>query len=647
MVTKAGQYPRATIRQAGTGLGLRFRLGVSPALCWMVTVVALLLLAAPAWAQDRRVALVIGNGAYESGSARLDGGRPLWTNLPNAPRDAVEIERVFRDLRIELHGNRVWPDRNRAQMLALINDFAATLREGDLAFVFFAGHGAQWTRQVDQREMTDNFLIPVGEASLRHREDLRDHAISLREHVIERLTERGSRLVVLLDACRDNPLASRDRTRSAALGLPRGMERIMPSTAGRATVLYATAPGEVAWDGAGLNSPFTQGLVAELRQDPHRSIENLARSLQRRVIEATAVPGRRPQVPTLDGLLDREVSFSGRVGQAGVEEAAWRAAGLGGRVEDFEAYLRLFPGGSHAEEARRRVAGLRRGESVIQNQQPMDSGYPTPVGRAFRDCPDCPDMMVLPPGSQRFEDLSRGSGVQRVLEVREVEATRPFALSITPITVGQFRRFVEAQGRPTFECAFDPNSTWMRPGFAQSDDHPVVCISRADALAYAQWLSGLTGQNYRLPTEAEWEYSARAGNIQQFNIIPESCDRINIADQTLMHRARTRAPLQGSPFECTDGFAFTNGVLSFPANSFGLRDVVGNIFHWTMNCSEGNAYHRNISVFNNVVGCREFIVRGASWRSPREHATLSYRRANDRFWRDNETGFRVFRGPGR
>ena len=113
-----------------------------------------------------------------------------------------------------------------------------------------------------------------------------------------------------------------------------------------------------------------------------------------------------------------------------------------------------------------------------------------------------------------------------------VQITRPFYLGTTPVTVGQFRRFVEATGYRTEAerdgqggygwdeqaASFkkDPKYTWRSPGFAQGDDHPVVNVSWNDAVAFCDWLGRSEGQVYRLPTEAEWEYSCRAGTSSRY-----------------------------------------------------------------------------------------------------------------------------------
>ncbi len=126
----------------------------------------------------------------------------------------------------------------------------------------------------------------------------------------------------------------------------------------------------------------------------------------------------------------------------------------------------------------------------------------------------------------------------------EVEITRPFYMGQTEVTVGQFRRFVQATGYQTQaeweggaarhfpnndECRTDANTNWPNPGFAQTDDHPVVCVSWNDAVEFCNWLSRKEGKKYRLPTEAEWEYGCRAGSKGRWSFGDDEAELFNYA----------------------------------------------------------------------------------------------------------------------
>ncbi|HRZ07770.1 MAG TPA: formylglycine-generating enzyme family protein, partial [Candidatus Competibacteraceae bacterium] len=182
---------------------------------------------------------------------------------------------------------------------------------------------------------------------------------------------------------------------------------------------------------------------------------------------------------------------------------------------------------------------------------------------------------------------------------------------------------------------------WRKPGYEQKDNYPVVCVSWNDALAYVKWLSDQTGQSYRLPTEAEWEYAARAGTTtaRYWGEDPDqACRYANVGDQA----AKKTFP-NWVIHECTDGVVYTAPVGSFQANAWGLKDMLGNVWEWT--CSEwdekyGGAESR-CSTNSGTTG--PLAVRGGSWRTPPDWV-----RSADRGWltptdRHSFVGFRLAR----
>ena len=192
-----------------------------------------------------------------------------------------------------------------------------------------------------------------------------------------------------------------------------------------------------------------------------------------------------------------------------------------------------------------------------------------------------------------------------------VRLTRPFYLSVTEVTVGQFRAFIEASGyRTTAEkgetkaVGFKPimrndrlnlkqpfnrgeEFDWKNPGFEQTDQHPVVCVSWQDAQAFCRWLSQEEGAKYRLPTEAEWEYACRAGSQTAFAWGDEYRQRIhamaNIGNVELERAHADLAVRRGFldvENDPVDQHVFTAPVGSFPANAWGLQDMHGNVWEW-------------------------------------------------------------------
>jgi len=226
---------------------------------------------------------------------------------------------------------------------------------------------------------------------------------------------------------------------------------------------------------------------------------------------------------------------------------------------------------------------------------------------------------------------------------------QPFYMSDTEVTVGQFQQFVDETGhRGLSGYQFDAKNKqfvqnrafdWRNPGFEQTDNHPVVNISRNDAIAFCKWLSDKDGVTYRLPTETEWEYACRAGAQSRYSFgdkPEELAGRGNVADKSLQQKLG-----YGDPW--SDGHAFTAEVRSFPANAFGLFDMHGNVFEW---CSgQYTRDYRNASKKKkaDAVG----VARGGSWATTSEAARAAQRLALAPGSRTLFTGFRIVRSRNR
>ncbi len=238
-----------------------------------------------------------------------------------------------------------------------------------------------------------------------------------------------------------------------------------------------------------------------------------------------------------------------------------------------------------------------------------------------------------------------------------VRITRAFYLGKHEVTVGQFRQFAEAtrylteaESRKkdargfipeTSQLDYGPEYNWKNPGFAQDDDHPAVNLSWNDAAAFCRWLSTKEGSDYRLPTEAEWEYACRAGSSGRFS----SGD----AAETLRNVANlcgASCPLASAPGQPTvpwdDGYPFTAPVGRFRANAFGLCDMHGNAWEWCQDWYDEHYYERSPAEDppGPESGQRK-LSRGGSWYYATECA-----RAANRFVQPPQTcnhfnGFRV------
>lgn len=219
------------------------------------------------------------------------------------------------------------------------------------------------------------------------------------------------------------------------------------------------------------------------------------------------------------------------------------------------------------------------------------------------------------------------------------------------VTRGQYRVFAQATGRDSDGCfiwgattfEFDPAKSWRDPGFDQGDLHPVTCVSWEDAGAYATWLSKQTGKRYRLLTEAEWEYAARAGTTttQYWGNDPKLiCDYANGADRSAA--AGVAGAAAWPVADCDDRHAHTAPVGSFPPNAFGLYDMLGNVEEWTQDCWNGNFVGAPIDGRAVVSGdCALRAVRGGAWDDAPVGVPAAYRVGSPTTIRVYRRGFRV------
>jgi len=274
------------------------------------------------------------------------------------------------------------------------------------------------------------------------------------------------------------------------------------------------------------------------------------------------------------------------------------------------------------------------------------------AGDVFRDCESCPELTVIPAGvftmgSPQGEALrSDNEGPQH-----DVTLAQLFAVGVTEVTRIQFAAFINATGHDMGERCFmyddrgrghkQRGRNWLNPAFVQSDNHPVVCADWDDAQAYVTWLSDHSGQTYRLLTEAEWEYVARAGGQTRFGhgeSEDELCVNGNIADQT------ARRTYEAEVATCDDGFAFTSPAGSYAPNAFGVFDMSGNAWEWVQDCDHDSydAAPANSSAWT-AGACRNRVIRGGSWLSPPDLVRSAVRLPVPRDHRDYNLSFRIAR----
>ncbi len=485
--------------------------------CVAAALGALLVAAAAESGQEtpgRRLALVVGNDAYTD-----------QVVLRNAVNDARAVTAALRDVGFAVE---TVENVTRARFAESLGDFARGLRPDDVALFYFAGHGLQ----VDGV----NYLIPTDYAG-QSAADLRLSA--LRATDVEDLLSRARVAMLMLDACRNNPYG----------GGTRGGDGLAPMTPRGTLIAYAAGAGEFASDAApgAANGLFTSEFVEALKV-PGLEAYALFQRVRRRVTAAS----NQEQRPAVYSDLDYPFVFrpappaATEVGGAGDESVVlrrqdtvfWESIRDSRNPSDFEAYLETFPNGTFSALAGNRLAALRRSAGAPPSVEPLrdpparDRPRPLEPRTVFRDCDECPEMVVQPGGV--------------------------LALGRHEVTVGEYLAFASATGAGERDCS--GGGSWRDPGFPQTDRHPVTCVSWYDAVGYASWLSRTTGATYRLPTSAEWE--------------------------------RAAAGSRPGCYEHATGRRGTCPVGSTGANPAGLSDMVGNLYEWTADCVAGDCGRR-------------------------------------------------------
>lgn len=292
--------------------------------------------AAAVEAPGRRVALVIGNGNYR---------QPELPKLTNPPNDAEDIARALRSFGFEVieRKNQTLEGMNQA-----IAEFGSRIGGSEAALFYYAGHGIQVRNQ--------NYLIPIN-ASIESEASVPYQGVNVNQ-VLDEMENGKSRInIVMLDACRNNPITGKFRS-----GRTRGLASpgIMPKGT---VIVYATDPGNVASDGSGRNGLFTAGLLTAFK-GRDLTLDGVLTVASTEVEQAS----NQTQTPYVDGPKTLQKNFNFRVtvepGAGEIEKTYWTSIERSTDPADFESYLRKYPRGSYADLAANRLKKLRGNESA-------------------------------------------------------------------------------------------------------------------------------------------------------------------------------------------------------------------------------------------------------------------------------------------
>jgi formylglycine-generating enzyme required for sulfatase activity len=591
-----------------------------PAKCsWLIALALCAALSTPATAQrnlvpaavDLRVpgqpsqrlyaeshALVIGASNYRAG----------WSRLPGVSTDVAAVSRL-----LEQQGFQVTQvmDPTRDQLDAALRNFAAGPGQGpdNRLLVYFAGHGHTLTSNAGSKL---GYIVPV-----------------------------------------DAPRPDRD---------PRGFRRLAYSMESVQVVARQIESRHALF----LFDSCFSGTIFRSRSGVPDNISDKTSRPVRQFITA----GDADQVVPDESIFRKQLEAALRDGDADLNRDGYiTGTELGSFLEDTVTNY------SHRTQTPRwgkiNDPDLDKGDFVFARGPAPAPVAPPPApaprlvhGQVIRDCPDCPEMVVVGTGSFLMGSPAGEAGREGDEgPQRQVRVTRAFALGRTEVTVGEFGRFVEAskyvteaernvgkEGCWAFNDAdgkwdWRSGRSWKSPGFEQSERHPVVCVSFNDVQAYVQWLSRQTGQTYRLPSEAEWEYAARAGSTTSrpwADNADEACRHGNVGDQSKSPTGRTWT----TKHECNDGHWYTAPVGSYAANGWGLKDMLGNVWEWVQDCYDEKSYAGkapNDGSAYEVAGCSSRALRGGSWYVEPAGARSAFRYGGTAGSRDGNIGFRLAR----
>ncbi len=587
--------------------------------------------------QDKRYALVIGNDAY----------RHVRT-LEKADNDARAMGVALKKIGYQ---TTVLLDANERQMNGAVNRFVDNIAGGGQGVFFFAGHGVQINNQ--------NFLLPIDVEDPQNETDVADQAVSL-QGVQDKIAQARAQFALLVvDACRDNPLPKKA---GRSIGGTRGLAPA--SSAQGQMVIFSAGARQQALDklnddDRNPNGVFTRELLPWLDK-PGVSVRQAVLEV-RRTVYAKAQSVNHEQVPAIYDQVLGDFYFvpsaatevanlvpvatgltapdAGGVSLADlkkqqVERKKWEvwqarmqadyddAFGFTGepdlKIQAWELFLSNYPQKNpHSDEddslraqAREqkqqaeveRQAAKRR-PTRVTSRKPVTPASTRQAGQIIKDCSDCPEMVVIAAGS--FQMGSEGAKDEKPAHSVSIS---PFALAKTEVTQGQWRAVMGSNPSYFSSCG---------------NDCPVEQVSWDDAKEYLRKLSAKTGQSYRLPSEAEWEYACRAGGQHQY------CGSDSEDDVAWIGKNSDDKP---------------HTVGKKQANAWGLYDMSGNVWEWVE-----DLYHDSYagaptdgSAWTTGEGVAR-VLRGGSWFVIPDFARAAFRSRDATAGRDSVSGFRPAR----
>jgi formylglycine-generating enzyme required for sulfatase activity len=590
----------------------------------------LMMASSPVAAQGKRVALVVGIGEYQHLSS-------LNNPIPDAKAIAAALA---------AHGFEVseYYNLDRADLLDALEKFKREATGAEVALVYYAGHGME----VEGK----NVLAPTDMEI-----ECKDKT-ALRSVALEQLFAAAGpapQQIVLLDACRNNPFPQcPSRGTNAGSGF-RGLSLV--GEADRTLLIAnATLSGNLAADGdPGAHSPFASALINNFNAHPRvyfGDLLNMTAADVRVASRGSQIPeitarGGSPKVcldaagcgeggglASPEGILSDPAALAETrsvLKQLGYLGDASRGQGedlLADAIKRFQAKAGMTADGKItptllAVLRATKVAGLPiPGKPGIAPIAPGSTEHE--AGSAFKDCENCPDMVSVPAGRFVMGAAKSEKGRQKSEDPpHEVGVPAPFAVSKYEVTFDEWEA-----------CALDGGCANYRPqdGGWGRGRRPVIYVSYEDAKAYVEWLRQKTGKPYRLLSEAEWEFAARAGTSTPY------AAGVTLAPTQANFDASSAAGRGETAYKGTTVEAGT-----FPPNPYGLYDMEGNVFEWVEDC--WNPTHAGAPADASPRGgdCQRRVVKGGAWYYEADFARPAARLSFPKGSRLNVIGFRVAR----
>ncbi len=307
------------------------------------------------------------------------------------------------------------------------------------------------------------------------------------------------------------------------------------------------------------------------------------------------------------------------------------------------------------------VVGLVLGLSLAPAAANAAEAASSEAGAYFRDCEACPELVRVPPGSFLMGSVPEETERAQLPEARaraehgvvRVEIPYAFAIGRYELTIAEFAVFAEETGFESQGGCFEmlaskawqlnAEASWRDPGYAVTDRHPAACLNSREYQLYLDWLSQKTGQRYRMPSEAEWEYAARLGSEEVRIWQPEdadACRHLNGADAQF-RQAFTDDWLT---FACDDGYPITAPVGTYAPNGIGMYDVFGNTAEVTLDCFvNGHAGAPTDGSPRAAEPCPVLVYKGGSWAAEPGFMRPAFRVAATPDVHGNGWGLRVVR----